>query len=85
MATGHQTNQPVSARVNRAFWYEGKVYEVGSKLALPPAVASELYAAGKIERADLEPSPMHKQALLEVKAKAERKASAIKAAAKAPV
>jgi hypothetical protein len=76
MATS--SSQPIAARVNRAFWMEGKVHNVGEKISVPPALASELYAAGKIERADMEPSELHKQALLDIKMKADRKSAGVK-------
>jgi hypothetical protein len=71
MATSH--NQPIKVRVNRAFWLDGKVQKVGDTVDLAPALASELYGAGKVERGDREPSDAHREALQAAKAKAARK------------
>lgn len=80
MATS--SSQPIKARVNRAFYMSGRVLAVGDTVDLPPALASELYAAGKIERADMSPSVNHAEALAAAKAKAERKSGGKKPAAR---
>lgn len=71
MATS--SSQPIKARVNRAFVLSGRVLSVGDTVDLPPALATELHATAKIERADLPPSADHAAALAAAKAKAERK------------
>jgi hypothetical protein len=67
------TNQPIKVRVNRAFYFDGKALPVGAEVSIPPALAAELDGAGKIERADREPSQAHKAALVNAALKAERK------------
>lgn len=69
-----EVNQPIKVRVNRAFWLNGVVQQVGDEISLNPALANELAGARKVERADLEPSEEHKKLLAEVAARAKRKA-----------
>lgn len=74
------SNQPIKVRVNRSFYFDGKPLAVGTEVSIPPALAAELDGAGKIERADREPSAVHKAALQVASLKAERKAGGSAAA-----
>jgi hypothetical protein len=76
MATQRQTESQIKCRVNRPFWKDGRVHDIGSELVLPAALASELYAAGKVERAENEPSDYHRQQLADAKARQARKKTA---------
>lgn len=69
-----EVNQPIKVRVNRAFWLNGEVKNIGDELPLAPSLANELAGAGKVERADLDPSEEHVKRLAEAKARAKRKA-----------
>ena len=76
MAT-NSPNQPIRVRVNRPFMYETKARAVGDEMTLPPSLASELWAAGKVERSDREPSEYHREQLEFQKSKAARKAAVV--------
>lgn len=69
--------QQIKCRVNRPFLYEGKRREVGDELAVPAALAAELFTANKAERCDHEPSELH----LRAKAEAALRTKAAKTAA----
>lgn len=72
-----EVNQPIKVRVNRAFWLNGEVKNIGDELPLAPSLANELAGAGKVERADLDPSEEHVKRLAEAEAKARAKRKAL--------
>lgn len=66
-------------RVNRAFYFEGKVRQVGEELTVPTLLYSELATARKCELTDNEPSEDHLRAKAEAQAKAKTAKTAVPA------
>ena len=66
-------------RVNRAFYYEGKLRQVGDELTVPTLLYSELVTARKCELTENEPSEDHLRAKAEAAAKAKAHKAAVAA------
>lgn len=66
-------------RVNRAFYFEGKLRQVGDEFTVPTLLYSELATARKCELAENEPSEDHLRAKAEAQAKAKAAKTAVPA------
>ena len=83
LVAGTLTNMATQAhrkiRVNRPFYYEGKLRPVGEEFTVPTLLYSELVTARKCELAENEPSEDHLRAKAEAAAKAKSAKAAVPA------